>query len=92
MSRPKTAHYNEYFEKLIIKIDCANRSLPEPNEGFKDFPASVLRRCTSLQGRPIITPSDFSNVGCYSVFGALFRMMGVIAGHWRAQIFESWVL
>ena len=30
--------------------------------------------------------------GVKECFGALFRVMGVIAGHWRAQIFESWVL
>ena len=49
-----------------------------------------------VQGRVTITPSDFSEDGCYRVFLArffvIFRVMGVIAGHWRAQIFESWVL
>ena len=49
-----------------------------------------------LQGMATITPSDFSDVGCYRVFLArflvIFRVLGVIAGHWRAQIFNSWVL
>ena len=38
-----------------------------------------------LQGRVTITPSDFSEDGCYRVFLArffvIFRVKGVIAGH-----------
>ena len=59
--------------------------------------ASYLRVVDlKVQGMATITPSDFSDDGCYRVFLArflvIFRVLGVIAGHWRAQIFNSWVL
>ena len=49
-----------------------------------------------LQGRATLATRKFLEVGCYSVFLArffvIFRVLGVIAGHWRAQIRVSWVL
>ena len=37
-----------------------------------------------------ITPNNFSDDGCYRLFFArfvvIFRVMGVIGGHWRTQI------